>query len=573
MIKLLFKSFGLIELKYRLILLSVFSLGIAISFLQVLSIGIVFPVIELLIYDNLEESKFYNIIKHIYIFENKESFFKFIAIAAFIIFIGKNILLVISKYAKDVFLFNLRNNLEVDFFNAYLNKDLSFHKDTNSAKLITNLTSEVSIFIKSILLGSLELLSSLIIVIFSLLMIFFVNYYISIFIIFLIVFLYFFVIHVFKKKVSILGEQRSQYTTARIKLIQESFNSINDIKNNFLEKILSNNLKKILFKISNTKLYIYFISFLPQVISEIVIITSLFFGFIYALNNNLDLKSHLPELSLILLTFLRISPAANKMINQINAITFAAPTADRISNGIKNLSKKKYNKNEYIKKINFDNCIKFSSVAFGYEKNSLIFDNLNFEIKKNSIVGINGASGAGKTTLLNLLLGFYKPVAGEILVDDQNINKLKNYKDWLVNIGYVPQVSFIFDSTLYSNITLDFENSHLNESLMKSVLKKSELTYFVKKLKNGLNTTLGELGSKISGGQKQRIALARVLYQNREIVILDEATNSLDKITEQKFLKNLRQLNKTVIIVSHDINVMDYCDSVYQIKNRKIFKI
>ena len=108
---------------------------------------------------------------------------------------------------------------------------------------------------------------------------------------------------------------------------------------------------------------------------------------------------------------------------------------------------------------------------------------------------------------------------------------------------------------------------------MKSVLKKSELTHFVKKLKNGLNTTLGELGSKISGGQKQRIALARVLYQNREIVILDEATNSLDKITEQKFLKNLRQLNKTVIIVSHDINVMDYCDSVYQIKKKKIFKI
>ena len=561
-LKLLFKSFNLIESKYKLTILLIIFLGIVISFLEILSIGIVFPIVELLVYDNLEESKFYNIIKYIYIFEDKKSFFKFIVIAIAIIFIVKNILLFFSKYTKDVFLFNLRNNLEVDFFKEYINKDLLFHKNTNSAKLITNLNTEVSIF-----------LSSLIIIIFSLLMVFFVNYYISIYIVGLIAFLYFFVIFVFKKKVKTLAEQRSKYTTARTKLIQESFNSINDIKNNFLEKILSDYLKRILFKISNTKLYIHFISLLPQFISEILIITSLFMGFIYALHNNLDLKIYLAEITLIIFSFFRIAPVANKMINQLNSILFALPTIDIISNGIKSLNKKKYNKGQYIKKINFNNSIRFSSVAFGYEKKSLIFDNLNLEIKKNSIVGINGASGAGKTTLLNLLLGFYKPIAGKILVDDQNINKLNNYKDWLVNIGYVPQVSFIFDDTLRNNITLDFENSNPNETLMKSVLKKSELNYFVKKLKKKLNTTLGELGSKISGGQKQRIALARVLYQNREIIILDEATNSLDKIAEQKILKNLKKLNKTIIIVSHDIKLMHYCDNVYEIKNKKIFKI
>ena len=572
-LKLLFKSFNLIESKYKLTILLIIFLGIVISFLEILSIGIVFPIVELLVYDNLEESKFYNIIKYIYIFEDKKSFFKFIVIAIAIIFIVKNILLFFSKYTKDVFLFNLRNNLEVDFFKEYINKDLLFHKNTNSAKLITNLNTEVSIFIKSILLGSIEFLSSLIIIIFSLLMVFFVNYYISIYIVGLIAFLYFFVIFVFKKKVKILAEQRSKYTTARTKLIQESFNSINDIKNNFLEKILSDYLKRILFKISNTKLYIYFISLLPQFISEILIITSLFMGFIYALHNNLDLKIYLAEITLIIFSFFRIAPVANKLINQLNSILFALPTIDIISNGIKSLNKKKYNEGQYIKKINFNNSIRFSSVAFGYENKSLIFDNLNLEIKKNSIVGINGASGAGKTTLLNLLLGFYKPIAGKILVDDQNINKLNNYKDWLVNIGYVPQVSFIFDDTLRNNITLDFENSNPNETLMKSVLKKSELNYFVKKLKKKLNTTLGELGSKISGGQKQRIALARVLYQNREIIILDEATNSLDKIAEQKILKNLKKLNKTIIIVSHDIKLMNYCDNVYEIKNKKIFKI
>ena len=166
-LKLLFKSFNLIESKYKLTILLIIFLGIVISFLEILSIGIVFPIVELLVYDNLEESKFYNIIKYIYIFEDKKSFFKFIVIAIAIIFIVKNILLFFSKYTKDVFLFNLRNNLEVDFFKEYINKDLLFHKNTNSAKLITNLNTEVSIFIKSILLGSIEFLSSLIIIIFS----------------------------------------------------------------------------------------------------------------------------------------------------------------------------------------------------------------------------------------------------------------------------------------------------------------------------------------------------------------------------------------------------------------------
>ena len=527
----------------------------------------------MLIYENIDDSKFYNLIKHIYIFESKESLFKFIALATVFIFIIKNILLVFSKYIKDSFLFDLRNNLEVDFFNEYINKDLLFHKNTNSAKLITDLNTEISILIKSVLLGSLELLSCLIIIIFSLTMIFFVNYYMSIFIILLIAFLYFFVIKIFKRKVVNLGLQRSNYQTARLKLIQESFNSINDVKNNFLEKNLSINLKKILYKISKSKLYIYFISFLPQVISEIIIILSLFIGFMYALNNNLDLKFYLPEISLIILTFLRLSPTANKMINHLNNITYAGPTVERLSNGIGTLNKHKFKKIEIINKIDFNNFIKFNSVCFGYSKNYEVLKNINLEIKKNSIVGIYGDSGSGKTTLLNLLIGFYRPTSGEILVDDQNINKLNNYKDWLINIGYVPQNSFIFDDTIYNNITLNFINDKKNDLKLFEVLEKSELKNFINNLHKGLDTTLGELGSRISGGQKQRIALARVLYQNKDIIILDEATNSLDKITEQKFLQNLKELNKTVIIVSHDINVMNYCESLYQIKDKKVSRI
>ncbi len=577
MIKLLIKSFDSIESKHKLLLSIIFVLGIIISLFEILSIGIIFPILELLIYDDLEDSKFYKIISNIYTFENKKFFLLFIGSSAIFIFIFKNILLVFSKYLKDKLLFNLRNGLDVDFFYEYLKKNVMFHKNTNTSKLITNLNSEISIFIKSILLGTLDLLSCFVIVLFSLIMIWFVNYYIVIFIIILIGVLYIFVVRIFRNKVKALGEQRSKYTTERLKIIQESFNSIIDVKINFLEKTLSNQLKNVLVKISRTKIYIYLISYLPQVISEIIIILLVFGAFIFAINNNLDIKNYLPEIGLLFLTFVKISPTANKCINYINAIAYAAPIVEKLFDDIGDLKNKHDHNNDNIeiKKLNFKDYISFNSVTYGYDSKSLILSNLNFKIKKNSIVGIIGSSGSGKTTILNLLIGFFNPISGEIFVDNQNINNLDDQRSWLANIGYVPQNSFIFDDTIYNNISLGFSNDNRDEQKLKLALEKSQLVDFTKNLKNGLNTSLGELGSKISGGQKQRIALARVLYQNKDIIILDEATNSLDKKTELKFLENLKKLKdkKTIIIVSHDIGVMDICDNIFEIKNQNIYKV
>ena len=575
MIKLLIRSFDSIELKHKLLLSTIFVLGIIISIFEILSIGIIFPILELLVYDDLEDSKFYNIISNIYTFENKKFFLLFVGLSAIFIFIFKNILLVFSKYLKDKLLFNLRNGLDVEFFYSYLKKNVIFHNNTNTSKLITNLNSEITIFIKSILLGTLELLSCVVIILFSLIMISFVNYYIVIFIIILIGILYIFVVRIFRNKVKVLGEQRSKYTSESLKIIQESFNSIIDVKINFLEKTLSNQLKNILFKISRTKMYIYFISYLPQVISEIIIILLVFGAFIFAINNNLDIKNYLPEIGLLFLTFIKISPTANKCINYINGISYAAPIVKKLFDDIGDLNKKNDNDSIEIKKLNFENFISFDSVTYGYDSKSLFLNNLNFKIEKNSIVGVIGSSGSGKTTLLNLLIGFYKPISGKIFVDDQNINNLDDHRSWLANIGYVPQNSFIFDDTIYNNISLGFSNDNRDEQKLKSALEKSQLVDFTKNLENGLNTSLGELGSKISGGQKQRIALARVLYQNKDVIILDEATNSLDKNTELKFLENLKKLKdkKTIIIVSHDISVMDICDSIFEIKKQNIYKV
>ena len=575
MINLLKRSFNSIESKHRILLSLIFILGVVISIFEILSIGIIFPILEVLVYDNLNDSKFYNIIKKIYVFDSKKNFLLFIGSSAIIIFVLKNILLVLSKYLKNKLLFNLRNGLDVEFFYQYLKKNVKFHKETNSSKLIANLNTEISLFIKSILLGSLEVLSSLIIISFSLIMISLVNYYIAIFVVILIIILYVLVVKNLKNKVKDLGEVRSKYQSESFKIIQESFNSIIDVKTNFLERTLSNQFRKILFKISRSKMYIFFISYLPQVISEIILICLVFGAFIFAVENNIDIKIYLPEIGLLFLTFIKISPTANKLVNDINNIIFATPIVKKLFDDIGSLKMNDKVEVSEIKKLNFKKDICFNSVNFGYESNFIFLNNVNFKIKKNSMIGIKGSSGTGKTTLLNLLIGFFKPTSGAILVDNQNLETLYDHRSWLANIGYVPQNSFIFDDTILNNISLGFSEKSYDKNNLKSALEKSQLKDFVKKLENGINTSLGELGSKISGGQKQRIALARVLYQNKDIIILDEATNSLDKGTELKFLENLKSLKdkKTIIIVSHDMDVMNFCDDIYEIKNKNIQKL
>ena len=187
------------------------------------------------------------------------------------------------------------------------------------------------------------------------------------------------------------------------------------------------------------------------------------------------------------------------------------------------------------------------------------------------MIGILGPSGSGKTTLVNLITGLIKPNSGKILVDDfQDIND--DIPSWQLKIGYVSQSIFLFDGTLEENISFGSEDETIDQSKLLNCIKLSQLDKFVKEQKNGLKTLIGENGAKISGGQIQRIGIARSLYRNNEILILDESTNALDEETEKEFFKSLMILkgNRTIILISHNKENLKYCDKVYNVKNATI---
>jgi len=222
------------------------------------------------------------------------------------------------------------------------------------------------------------------------------------------------------------------------------------------------------------------------------------------------------------------------------------------------------------KKISsFKNTLKFDRVSFSYDNNKSVLNDVSFEIKKNKTYLLTGPSGAGKSTLIDLLMGFQKPSSGKIYFDSNDLNELDIFT-YRSNIGYVPQESFLYDGSIYENIV--WSNPNINKNDLENVLNVSNCNDFINSFKDGINTQVGERGNMLSGGQKQRVALARALAKNPEILILDEATNSLDKDSSLLIKNSLSNLNEkcTIIIISHEFESYKNVHGIINIENGKI---
>ena len=213
---------------------------------------------------------------------------------------------------------------------------------------------------------------------------------------------------------------------------------------------------------------------------------------------------------------------------------------------------------------NINNKIEFKNVSFAFDGKKNILKDFSFDFNKNQKIGLSGISGSGKTTLTDILTGLIKPSNGKILCDEIDINR--DIYGWQNQIAYVPQNVILIDDTIENNICFEEKKEKIDQQRLEQIIKISKLDDFIKELPEGLDTNIGVLASKVSGGQKQRIGLARALYLNRPFLILDEATNSLDKKTEDEIINNLINMpDLTLLLVSHNISIINKCEKIIKI--------
>jgi ABC-type multidrug transport system fused ATPase/permease subunit len=281
-----------------------------------------------------------------------------------------------------------------------------------------------------------------------------------------------------------------------------------------------------------------------------------------------DLNNVLPVLGLFGAAAFRLVPAVSRMVSMMQSITVNLPVVTELFH---DLALRTSNTPKRQDHDGFAHEVEVNDLIFKYETaptNAL--SNVSLRVKRGEAVGLVGPSGSGKSTLVDVLLGLLAPASGAILVDGINVQDRVRW--WQDQIGYVPQSIFLTDDTLRRNVAFGLPKSEIDDAAVDAAIRAAQLEEFVKTLPLGLETVVGERGVRLSGGQRQRIGIARALYHNPDVLVLDEATSSLDTETEHGVMQAVQALqgDKTVIIVAHRLSTVEYCDRLYRLENSQI---
>ena len=269
----------------------------------------------------------------------------------------------------------------------------------------------------------------------------------------------------------------------------------------------------------------------------------------------------------------RILPGINRGLFAYYAIKNGTPMATAIVNDFEDRALDGFdtNEKEERQRLAFEKVVEFDNVSFSYRGASeSAIKNVSLVIHRGEALGLVGASGAGKSTVVDILLGLLRPQAGRILVDGRDIST--DLQQWRHLVGYVPQSISLIDDSLRKNIAFGVNEEQIDDVRVWDALKMAKLDHHARSLPMGLDTLLGERGTRLSGGQRQRVGIARALYHGPEVLVLDEATSALDNQIEHDISVALDLLrgSKTVIIIAHRLSTVKGCDRLLLMRNGQI---
>lgn len=546
---------------WKIIVIFIGSLLAAIS--EIISIGSIPLFVTLLIDPQLFQSKLSDYVDISFLFNLERSELILLGgIILMVVFVIKNLFLMILIFFQSKVIRDFNVKLTDKLYKLYLYAPYFIHLKKNNAELVRNIIGETSQVISAIL-KIMTLFRELLVLIFVFLLVLYVDVLITLFIFSILSACAAIFFYITRKTIHKNAKYMQDLSASRIKSVNETFGAIKEVKIFNIEKIFN----KKFFSMSLLREHYYFVnSFLtsiPRHFLETIIVFTLIFVLMLYNYFEKDFNSLLPLLTLLSVAAIRLLPSFNSISQSLSSIKSLAPSINLVINEIQTLEKIKNKKNSLqSENFLFKKRIEFNNVSFKYPGNSSnTLSDINLEILHNSKVAIIGSSGAGKTTFINLLLGLLKPSAGSILVDGKNIEE--NLKVWQSIIGYVPQDIYLMDDTIKNNIT--FNEEIVDDKQLEKILKLSRLESFVNSLPNGLETYVGERGTRISGGQRQRIGIARALFKDPKVIIFDEATNALDNENENKIMNEILALDikKNLIIITHKHELVKACNKVF----------
>jgi ABC-type multidrug transport system fused ATPase/permease subunit len=533
------------------------------TILELLGLGLIFPIISAI--TNPETFLLY--IKKIHYLSflqelNYKILIQYIFVLSLIFYFLKMVVVIFISYIRSKLFFSLIASLSQTVFNGYMNQTLIFSVPQNSAYITRNIIDFPVLIVNHILNGFYIILFESIFIACVFGMFILINPIIGLFILaFISLFILIFYI-LNKQSLKNYGKKLNQQVVERLKITREAIEGIKEVKlfdkNNFFEKFF----QKSNYRIAGITTILEIKQLIPKFLLEFLAVLFIFSSLIFLFNTGYDLKDIIPMITIIVAGLVKILPSTNKILSSIQRLRSNRATVQDLLIEMKKFKNIKNNSNVF---KDFLDKIEIQNLDFSYNEANPILKNVNLIIKKNTIQGIKGKSGSGKTTLLNLISGFLNPKNGKILIDNKIISE--NVSNWQSLISYIPQKIFIIDDTIEKNICFNREENEIDYKRLNKILDIVKLKDFINESKNGLKTIIGERGANISAGQAQRVGLARALYKNAKLLILDESTSALDEKTENEILLDIDKIKKncTIVLVSHSSKVLSFCENIFEI--------
>jgi len=545
---------------------------VGVTVMEVISIGLILPVIQVLLPGQGHSQLTALVFRYLPELSHAQKVLWVICIFAGF-FLIKNLLLLVMIYVINKVV-ALKTALYTSIlFRVYLNRSLPFHFRNNSALLLRNSTSGVGRSLGAVriaLLLGLDLMLMIGALIFLLTIE--PEATLSIVVLLALVSFTFFKIGspIFRR----WGERAMDLEGSLIRWINQSFNGIRDVKLFNATEYLFSRVGDVARKAADVDSRITTSHQVPCLLIETVVVLG-FLGVVLIFSSVARTPQEIiGTVGIFGLAALRLMPSLNRILTAATQLRQRAAFILTIYNDLKNLDTKFALFPDRLpskEDLPFNHQITIDDLEYSYSgaPNSVL-RGVNFTIRKGESIGFVGSSGAGKSTLMDIILGFLVPKVGGVIIDEKDA--FENIVGWQKHIGFVPQEVFVMDDSIRRNVAFAVEDNLIDDKRITTVLEMARLDTLVHELPEGLDTILGEHGTRLSGGQRQRIAIARALYRDPDVLVFDEATSALDNITEEEISNAIEKLSgeKTILIVAHRLSTVSKCDKIIFMKEGRV---
>lgn len=566
------KLFRIFNKKEKVFIAILFVASITSALAQSIGVVSVLPFINLVTNPEIVEQP--GIIKTFYETFNIPSFNRLLVYLGLAVLLALTISSVISAftmYLKARFVANRNHSLSIRLLQTYLYKPYGFFLKKNTSELSKNVLAEVNDLTQKYLMSILNILTNGFLLLFILIALLLVNTTATLYVFLMLVVTYGILNLYTRKTLKKMGSQRLSYNALRHKYAHEALSSIKISKVMSNEKFFIDSYSKASKKQAKTLIASNVIGQLPNYALDLIVFGGVILFIVILILNNQDFNQVIPLLGVFALAGYRMKPSLNTLYQSITTVYYNQAILDKIHDDLLEQQINEHIDDPHVK-LPLHKHIKLKNLSFAYpDSNEVVVDRINITVEKDQMIGIVGKTGSGKTTLIDLVLGLHSPSDGSIEIDDTILTS-ENIKSWQNNIGYVPQDTYLSDDSIANNIAFGLDNKHIDIDRVVDCAKMCALDEFIESLPQKYHTVIGERGVRLSGGQKQRIGLARAIYRDPQVLILDEATSAIDGITESEVLHTITHVSKskTVIVIAHRLNTLKDCDVIYMVDKGKV---